>query len=170
MIDKSGDEPHLWNCCAQIEAHLKKHTKTSFIAKSSQLTEPICFWLQVFISRRHAEVSRTSACWIWKILFAPLADKGGVTIHLKWEMTYNFPGSIFGYYCSSELSGDPCKMLIKSCLSLCWTTLHGNGQSLLEKHFNSIIPSAGQNRTCISETHQVWALLCLNIWWGWTHT
>ena len=103
---------------------------------SSLLIEPIFFWLQAFLSSRYAEVSWSSASWIWEVLFAPLADKGGwqSTWSEKWLRTV--PGSLFGQYGSAEPSGDPYKMLMESCPSLHWPVLHGSGQSLTDEHFH----------------------------------
>lgn len=56
----------------RIEAHLKQHMRHHLMQGqvASLLTEPIFFWLQVFLSRRHVEVSWSSACWIQKAQFA----------------------------------------------------------------------------------------------------
>lgn len=77
-------------------------------------------------------------------------------------------GCKFGQYCSAELSGNPYEMLMKSCLSLHWSTPPWNQPKLHKCTFHQHDSQSGQNRICISETSKVWVSLCLNGWWYWT--
>lgn len=117
VINRRGDDPHLWNCYDGIEAHLKKCTKPHFMQSQVSLlsSKPIFFCCQVFSSNRHAEVCWSSACWLWKVLCLHQPAKERETIHLKpidkWHRA--IPVSKLDQYPSAELSKGAYEMLVE---------------------------------------------------------
>lgn len=140
-MDTRGHQPHLGNCCAHIEAHLKTRTKHQLVQSqgSSLSTKPIFFWLQVHLKETHW--SQLELCLLnTKILFTP-ADEGEGANPPEVKNDRTVPGS--GQHCSAGLSGDPYEKLYDPALA----SPPCKEQSWTEVHCTYIPPSTGQNRS-----------------------